>query len=129
MAQLSDLVQDFDEARGFDVLRNKNGDLAVLISPGYGGGWSTWCSESRKMLADARIIRFFLENYGQGEKSSRDQGPMETFLESLGLEDFTMVGFRNLEVQFVPKGSLFQVHEYDGSEYIVLFDEKKWERA
>ena len=37
----------------------KNGQVGVLISPGYGAGWSTWNHDvdPKVMMMDARIIK------------------------------------------------------------------------
>jgi hypothetical protein len=37
-----------------------------------------------------------------------------------------MGGFKQLEVVDVPDGVLFQIMEYDGSEYIEYFEEDDW---
>lgn len=37
---------------------NKNGSLGVLISPGFGVGWSTW--ENKNLAYDKRIIEYWL---------------------------------------------------------------------
>ena len=37
-----------------------------------------------------------------------------------------MGGFKQLEVVDIPSGVLFQIMEYDGSEYIEYFEESDW---
>jgi membrane protein involved in colicin uptake len=44
-------------------------------------------------------------------------------------DDVYMGGACDLAIEWVPIGSLFQIHEYDGSESLVIFDESKWTRA
>lgn len=87
----------------------RNNCLAVLVSPGYGAGWSTWNDE--ELAYDARIIEYWLDH----SPSSED---MEKFLVSIGYEHVYMGGYYSLRLQWVPKGQLFCIHEYDGSESI-----------
>ena len=88
---------------------NKNGELGVLISPGFGAGWSTWGCE--EIAYDKRIIEYWLNE----RPSSSD---MCKFLESLGYEDIYMGGYKSLTIQYIPRGTMFCIHEYDGSESI-----------
>ena len=37
----------------------KKGEIKVLVSPGYGAGWSTWNSDSINLAVDKRIVDFF----------------------------------------------------------------------
>ena len=87
---------------------NDKGQLGVLISPGYGAGWATWnCIE---LAYDKRIVEAFLAHATMEE--------MEKVLEENGYNDVYMGGFYDLEIQWIDKGTTFQICEYDGSEYI-----------
>ena len=63
-----------------DRYYNEKNELAVLVSVGYGAGWSTWNSgegEDKFALAlDSRIVKKVMENTSPEE--------METYLESIG---------------------------------------------
>ena len=93
--------------------------MKVLISPGYGAGWSTW--EGTGLATDARLIDAFERGVSKEE--------MKELCVDLGYGDIYMGGFEQLKVVEIPKGSLFQIREYDGSEYIEVFDESEWLRA
>ena len=93
--------------------------MKVLISPGYGAGWSTW--EGASLATDARLIEAF-------ERGISKEGMKELCVE-LGYGDIYMGGFSDLKIVEVPRGSLFQIREYDGSEYIEIFNESEWLRA
>lgn len=98
--------------------------MKVLISPGYGAGWSTW--EDPMMAFDERLIRAF--ECGISEED------METLCVECGYTNAYgdapyMGGFSDLEVREIPSGTLFQIREYDGSEYIKYFEEDDWYRA
>lgn len=97
---------------------NDKGELGVLISPGWGAGWSTWQNnfydnkegeEKYAIALDKRIIEFWINhNY--------DKEEMRYFLKSIGYDNVYMGGFDQLELIFVSKGQMFCIHEYDGNE-------------
>lgn len=93
--------------------------MKVLISPGYGAGWSTW--EGKGLATDARLIDAFERGVSEEE--------MHQLCADLGYGDVYMGGFDDLRIVEIPAGELFQIREYDGSEYIELFDESEWLRA
>lgn len=90
--------------------------MKVLISPGFGAGWSTW--EDPRMAFDERLIRAF--ECGISEED------MKELCYKCGYGDVYMGGFKTLKVVEVPSGTVFQIREYDGSESIETFDEDEW---
>lgn len=95
--------------------------MKVLISPGFGTGWSTW--NDPRMAFDRRLIEAF--ECGISEED------MEALCVKCGYvnpyEDaLYMGGFDRLKVIDVPSGMLFQIIEYDGAERIKFFDEDDW---
>lgn len=97
----------------------RDGNVAILISIGYGAGWSTWGPWVNRSLAyDKRIVEAFISGISKED--------MSEFLETLGYHDVYMGGFDNLEIEWVPKGTLFRIEEYDGHESIEVFDEKSY---
>ena len=95
--------------------------MKVLISPGYGAGWSTW--ERPGMAFDERLIRAF--ECGISEED------MEALCVECGYTDMFgnapyMGGFSQLRVVDVPSGAMFRIHEYDGSESIEILDMDDW---
>ena len=104
----------------------KDGNVAVLISPGYGAGWSTWADEDEQhlLLFDPAIVEIVLEH-----QADYDRSIMEKKIENIfSLKSYSsyMGGIRDLEVVWVPKGTAFQIREYDGSESIVLKENDDW---
>lgn len=87
---------------------NKNDELGVLISPEFGAGWSTWNYD--ELAFDKRIIEKWLE------KVSSDE--MCDYIESLGYRRPYMGGYFDLCLEFIPRGSMFYIAEYDGAESI-----------
>lgn len=93
----------------------RKGQVAVLVSPGYGGGWSTWVDDSvaEELLFDPDIVRAVLDG-------KKDTVPDLVEAKYPGRYVFTG-GTHQLEVEWVTKGSRFMVEEYDGSESIRVF--------
>lgn len=88
---------------------NEKNELAVLISPGWGAGWSSW--NSQDIAWDKRIVEKWMN-----EKP--DEDTMQTFIESLGYRSPYMGGYEDLKLVWIPRGTLFCIHEYDGNESI-----------
>lgn len=93
--------------------------MKVLISPGYGAGWSTW--EGKGLATDIRIIDAFERGISEEE--------MHELCAELGYGDIYMGGFKNLIVEEIPAGTIFRIAEYDGYESIEEFDKSYWIHA
>ena len=87
---------------------NENNELGVLVSYGFGAGWSTW--NDNELAYDKRIIEKWLEGISPDE--------MCDYVESLGYRRPYMGGYEDLELEFIPRGTMFCIHEYDGAESI-----------
>jgi hypothetical protein len=93
-----------------------NGKVAVLYSPGFGAGWSTWNQERPEILFDPAIVKFV----------EKDQwAELETYV-TLKYPDIYKGGMKDLAIAWVPEGTLFRVNEYDGSESIELKEDNDW---
>ena len=87
----------------------RDGKVAVLISPGFGAGWSTWNAEYAETLCmDADIVQAVLD--GDLQKAAN--------VAELKCPDIYTGGARDLCVVWVPKGAVFEINEYDGAESI-----------
>ena len=85
------------------IKRNK---VAVLVSPGFGAGWSTWNRDFPDMVFDADIVSEILRGDFDSARTIAESKYPEAYLG--GLEDLT--------VAWVPVGKQFEIWEYDGSE-------------
>jgi hypothetical protein len=95
---------------------NDNGKVAVLYSPGFGAGWSTWNQEVPEILFDPAIVKFV----------EKDQwAELETYV-GLKYPDIYKGGMKDLAIAWIPEGTLFRVNEYDGSESIELKENNDW---
>ena len=95
--------------------------MKVLISPGYGAGWSTW--NDPRMAFDERLIRAF--ECGISEEDM-ERLCVECGYVGLYGDAPYMGGFDQLKVVDIPSGMMFKITEYDGSERIRFFDDYDW---
>lgn len=94
----------------------KDGQVAVLVSRGYGSGWG---SEGLNVF-EPEIVEAILDG-----KSDRD---IEAIAEDIYPNHY-LGGLDGLEVQWVPVGTRFRIEEYDGAESLRLEHEYTWETA
>lgn len=92
-----------------DKYYNMRDELGVLVSPGFGVGWSTWNAPG--LAYDRRIVEKFLIDHPSVSK-------MEEFLHTIGYSNVYMGGYNQLTIEWIPRGTMFCIHEYDGSESI-----------
>lgn len=101
----------------------RDGKVAVLYSPGYGAGWSTWAHDqvSRKeMLFDVSLVDL-VESGAEYEK-------LEAYA-TLKWPDVYLGGLDGLRIVWLPVGSAFRIHEYDGAESVEIKEEIDWDIA
>ena len=91
----------------------RDGKVGVLISKGYGAGWSTWNPRyEEEMLFSPEIIELVERN------ASFDE--IEAKAIELWGDDIYIGGiYEELTVYWLEQGTKFVVTEYDGSESIV----------
>ena len=94
----------------------ENGKVAVLYSPGFGAGWSSWNRESPEIIFDPSIAKFV-------EKEKWEE--LKVYVE-LKYPSIYTGGLRDLQVAWIPEGTLFKINEYDGSESIELKENDNW---
>jgi hypothetical protein len=94
----------------------KDGQVAVLYSPGYGAGWFTWNTDTPEILFDPAIVELV-----EQEKWEELQSYVV-----LKYPNIYSGGLRDLRIRWIPVGTQFQVNEYDGSETIETRDSVDW---
>jgi|DEB0MinimDraft_4_1074332.scaffolds.fasta_scaffold116943_2 hypothetical protein len=101
---------------------SEDNKVGVLVSPGYGGGWSTWDREEREenICFDWSVVKWVLEGMPDAKRFKLDTA------ERL---DVYVGGMDNLEIKWVDIGTKFRIEQYDGHEYIQFEDDYKWETA
>lgn len=90
----------------------RDGKVAVIYSPGYGAGWSTWFSgNAEAMVFSPRLALAILGESGE----DRNGVAKELFGGAYS------GGLYQAKVHWVPSGQAFQIEEYDGSESIIYY--------
>lgn len=104
----------------------RDGKVAVLYSPGYGAGWSTW--NSGRGIGLEHFLLFDPTLVHMVENDQRDLIP--AYVESVYPDSyFYGGGAEDLSIQWIPEGCMFKVTEYDGSESIEYRDYEDWNVA
>lgn len=94
----------------------RDGFVAVLYSPGFGAGWSTWIHDYPEVLFDPVIV---------GYVERGDLEPLQTYM-TLKYPDAYTGGMDGLTIAWVKEGTAFRVHEYDGNESIEIKEDMDW---
>lgn len=90
----------------------KNGKVAVIISPGYGAGFSTWNRDHPEMVFDPDIAKLLdVKEFRECESEIR-QIVKKKYPDAYFNPD-------RLVLVWLEKGTKFYVDEYDGSESIM----------
>ena len=98
---------------------NEEGEVAVLISYGYGAGWSTQ-GEGEDGLFTPEVVLALIN----GEDLTNE------FLDSVyGKDAFYYGGAKGLVVEWIEEGTLFRVTEYDGAERLQINYDLDWNVA
>ena len=97
----------------------RDGRVAVLYSPQFGGGWYSWNPNHPEILFDPAIVEFVEQ--GQTEE-------LQVYV-TLKYPDIYTGGMEGLTIEWIPQGVRFRVNEYDGSESIELQDHMNWLEA
>ncbi len=94
----------------------KDGKVAVLISHGFGAGWYSWNRDNEALLFDKDLIELVLKG---------DMDELERVVESK-YPGIYRGGLRDVSVEWVPQGEMFEVSEYDGSESLRLISQQQF---
>lgn len=89
-----------------------NKDVGVLVSHGYGAGWSTW--GDKLSCLDKELISAF-------ERSASKEEILE-IAEKNWPEQYNG-GLLDCVVEYIPYGTAFRIDEYDGYESLEIIGE------
>jgi hypothetical protein len=98
----------------------KDGNVAVIYSPGYGAGWSTWDYDNSEELCIRKEIAEFV--------LAKDFNSLEKFMDE-NYPGVYLGGMKDLEIEWVAVGCLFRINEYDGSESVEVFSGQNYYKA
>ena len=108
-----------------DKVYNEEGKVAVLYSPGFGAGWSTWAhdeSVSLKALFDPEVVQWVLDGKPEGKFTGEDE---EYFFSKYGGYIYTG-GMSDLKIKWLAPETKFRITEYDGNEDLEFIDDIEW---
>lgn len=98
----------------------RGGKVAVLYSPDWGAGWSTWNEDIENFLMFDPTLVEYVEN------DERDRIP--AYVESVFPDAFTG-GAKDLRIMWITQGIQFRITEYDGSESVEVRENILWQLA
>ena len=88
----------------------RDGKVAVLYSPGFGAGWSTWGDDGQFMVFDRGLVELAERRAPEAE--------VEAYILTKFPDSPYMGGWDGVQIEWLPIGTSFDVNEYDGSESI-----------
>jgi hypothetical protein len=100
----------------------RDGMVAVLVSPGWGAGWSTWNDEPELVFLPEVVE--WVEN---GKMEDIDDVLRRVYPEPYDLP--YSGGACELEVKWLPQGTPFCISECDGSESLKSPSSEDWRIA
>lgn len=99
----------------------RDGLVAVLYSPNYGAGWSTW--------ADTDIREDVLFDPAMVELVEQEKWEELKAFVALKYPTLYTGGLEDLHIEWMPVGTQFIVEDYDGNESITRRDTTDWYTA
>ena len=99
-----------------NVVTNEQGEVAVLVSHGYGAGWYSWNTGIPDCLFEPRIVRAVQD--GDTMKAAE--------IADVLWPDGYWGGASGLTIYWLSPGIAFRISEYDGSESLVEADRQDW---
>jgi hypothetical protein len=94
----------------------RDGQVAVIYSPGFGAGWYTWNRENPEIIFDPNIVHYVeLEEWDK----------LQVYIE-LKYPDVYSSAASNLTIKWIDQGAEFKIDEYDGNESIILKEKESW---
>lgn len=96
----------------------RDGKVAILYSPEFGAGWSTWNRRHEELVFHPKIVDMVLG----GRQYEIDECWV---VKNLGKEytDVFCGGVGCLTIKWLPIGAKFLITEYDGAESIITMDD------
>jgi len=106
----------------YSKLISMTNEVAILYSPGFGSGWfSSNTQFGQQIVKDSRIIRY------RFEKNFYDLEFNEFMTHVIRFQELPYDGgWEQLSLAFVPDGVPYEIAEYDGAEFFVVFDFDFW---
>ena len=98
-----------------------NTAIGALISSDYGSGWSTYNNNEVGLALDRDVISYWLYY-----KDNRTEEELREDFARMGYDVDNFYGWKNIQLVWVPVDATFRIMEYDGAEYVEIFDASAW---
>lgn len=97
----------------------RDGKVAVIYSPGYGGGWY-YDHGIKELVFHPKLVELIEQN--------RHKEITDKLIAEILNRDEIHLGCNTyqLEIEWVDEGAVFRIHEYDGYETVVLQENHNW---
>lgn len=95
-----------------DKCENAVGEIGVLVSGGFGAGWSTWNDNEEFLAMDKTLVEMRLRDAPESEVSA--------YCKKMVGEVPYMGGWEQVKVKWLDKGTAFTIDDYDGNESLLL---------
>lgn len=105
----------------------RNGKVAVIYSPGSDSGFYTWNKETEG-IEELIYLPELVDLIEQGELSQLTIKHVIDKYSSIDSNTLEWIN-SNLTLIWLPEGTIFNIEDYDGAEYIVIKDYVKWLQA
>tara|TARA_Y100000034_G_scaffold105363_1_gene132634 strand:- start:280 stop:615 length:336 start_codon:yes stop_codon:yes gene_type:complete len=105
----------------------RDGMVAIIISPGFGAGWSTW--NQREDIAEFLLFDKTLVQYC---KDGADITLVRDHIYSKfdDANDYVSLGgWEQADIRWLDEGTHFSINDYDGSESVQVRDDEYWRIA
>ena len=96
---------------------NEKGQVAILVSPGFGAGWSTWNTSGAPgwYATDKGLVELKLNNAAEDDV-------LKYCKEAINDEPY-MGGWEDVVIEWLESGTKFSIHDYDGNESLRLIED------
>ena len=109
----------------------RDGKVAVLISPDFGGTWGCYSEDNAEaLLFDPRVVKLVEERAKGLLTTELFIERVKTVLDAYYPDEYIASStIRDLEIKWVDEGTRFILQEYDGLESLWLENKLPWRTA
>lgn len=102
----------------------RDNEVAVLYSPGYGAGWSTWNSDRDSEVIQALLFHPAFVKWIEDNKKE----PIEDVVNGVfgDIKGLYLGGAENLQIKWMQEGTRFEIEDTDGAEQIEIVYRNIW---